>query len=129
MRKTAVIISVVALAFATFAPMAGAAPIDFRGDWSGVDTSDGSNLTMSVRVLRPNPTAIVHIADDSSALCGGAAATGAGSGDPTGKHMTVVFTLRCDGSDTPVGSATITFFAQTDGTLTDTAHPGTIWSH
>lgn len=114
------------MALTVLAPMAGAAPADYRGVWYTVDQSDGSNMTMTISVRRPQHLANVYLHDDSSAFCGGGAIELNGTGDPSGTNMTVHFVARCVGSTTPLGSIYVTFFAY-QNTLTDSVHPGSVW--
>jgi len=136
MKRALIVVAAVAMALATLAPVAGASPQSFRGDWSAVDLSDGSNLSLSISPRRQLPNgqtteapvrkAFVSIADDSSPACGGGGVSGVGEGDPTGSQMTVTFTLRCDGAASSFGTATVTFFSY-QGTLTDSVHAGSVW--
>lgn len=122
------VIAVIAMALATLAPAASAAPSDFVGHWHAIDQSDGSNLSMTISTRRPYPSAVVRIYDDSSALCGGGAAAGVGTGDMSGLNMTVDFTVKCVGDATPLAVVQVTFFAhRPTATLTDTVHPGSVW--
>lgn len=126
MRKAIIVVAAMAMTLTVLAPMAGAAPQHFRGVWTTVDMSDGSNLTMTIGVRRGQNLANVYIHDDSSPACGGAAAEANGSGDPSGTNMTVHLTLRCVGDTVPFGTAYITFFAY-QNTLTDSVHAGSVW--
>lgn len=136
MKRALIVVAAVAMALATLAPVAGASPQSFRGDWSAVDLSDGSNLSLSISPRRllpdgqttsgPVRLSLVSIADDSSPFCGGCGISGTGTGDPTGVQMTVTFTLRCDGAASSFGTATVTFFSS-QGTLTDSVHAGSVW--
>ena len=126
MRKALIVVAAMAMALTVLAPMAGAAPADYRGVWTTVDLSDGSNLTMTIAARRPQHLANVYIHDDSSPYCGGGAAEANGSGDPSGTNMTVHLTLRCVGASAPFGTAYVTFFAY-QNTLTDSVHAGSVW--
>ena len=124
--RVVLLMTVLATAMAIPATASAAEPADVNGLWTSVDTVDGSNQAMLVRV-RANGNARIVLFDDDGAVCGGGSPLVAiGRGSLDGDDVTVDFRIFCFNGVTATATVTYSYDAGPPATLTDDF--GAVWT-